>query len=209
MSASAALAARELVERLGGRFSLQMGIDVDRSDHEVDRWFLAATLFGTRISWSIVERTFAVLTGAGVHTIADAARRSRQELIGYLDAGGYARYDERTANRLLRLAEVVAERHGRPSALKVERDPRTLEAALDDLPGWGPTTVRLFLRELRGTWPGADPPLDERAARTALDLGLPVRDVATLRRLAARAELDVRDLEAALVRARISHPSAA
>jgi hypothetical protein len=69
--------------------------------------------------------------------------------------------------------------------------------------------VRLFLRELRGVWPGADPPLDERAAQAALALGLPVRDVATLRRLAARAELDVRDLEAALVRARISHRSAA
>ena len=206
---TASAAARGLVERLGGRFSLEMGIDVDRSDHEVDRWFLAATLFGTRISWPIVERTFAVLGRAGVHTIADAGRRSRRELIELLDAGGYARYDERTATRLRRLAEVVAERHGRPSALKAERDSRALEAILDDLPGWGPTTVRLFLRELRGTWPGADPPLDERAVHAALELGLPVRDVATLRRLAARAELDVRDLEAALVRARISHRSAA
>jgi hypothetical protein len=206
---TASAAARGLVERLGGRFSLEMGIDVDRSDHEVDRWFLAATLFGTRISWPIVERTFAVLSDAGVRTIGDAGDRSRQELIELLDAGGYARYDERTATRLRRLAEVVAERHGRPSALKAERDPRALEAILDDLPGWGPTTVRLFLRELRGTWPGADPPLDERAAQAALELGLPVRDVATLRRLAARAELDVRDLETALVRARLSHRSAA
>ena len=39
-----------------------------------------------------------------------------------------------------------------------------LRAALDALPGWGPVTVRLFLRELRGVWPGAGPPLDERAA---------------------------------------------
>ncbi len=209
MAGSAALAARELVERLGGRFSVQMGIDVDRSDREVDRWFLAATLFGTRIAWPIVERTFAVLRGAGVETIEDAGRRSWQELVELLDAGGYVRYDERTAARLRRLAEVVAERHGRPSALKAERDPRALEAALDALPGWGPTTVRLFLRELRGVWPGADPPLDERAAEAALALGLPVRDVVTLRRLAARAELEVRDLEAALVRARITQRSAA
>ncbi len=28
-----------------------------------------------------------------------------------------------------------------------------LRAALDALPGWGPVTVRLFLRELRGVWP--------------------------------------------------------
>ncbi len=29
-----------------------------------------------------------------------------------------------------------------------------LRAALDALPGWGPVTIRLFLRELRGVWPG-------------------------------------------------------
>ncbi len=204
MAGSAPLAARELVERLGGRFSVEMGIDVDRSDHEVDRWFLAASLFGTRIAWPVVERTFAVLREAGIETVADAGGRDRRELIELLDAGGYARYDERTATRLRRLAEVVAERYGRPSALKAERDPLRLEAALDELPGWGPTTVRLFLRELRGIWPGADPPFDERAAEAALALGLPVRDVATLRRLAQRADLDVRDLEAALVRARLT-----
>lgn len=209
MAGSAPLAARELVERLGGRFSMQMGIDVDRSDREVDRWFLAATLFGTRIAWPVVERTFRVLGEAGVATVEEAGRRDRRELIELLDAGGYARYDERTATRLRRLAEVVAERCGRPSALKVERDPRRLEAVLDELPGWGPTTVRLFLRELRGTWPGAAPRLDERAAQAALALGLPVRDVATLRRLAQRAGLDVRDLEAALVRARLTRRSLA
>ncbi len=209
MTSSAALAARELVERLGGRFSVQMGIDVDRSDREVDRWFLAASLFGTRISWPIVERTYATLSRAGVETIEDAGRRSWGELVELLDAGGYVRYDERTASRLLRLAQVVAERHGRISTLRAERDARALEEALDALPGWGPTTVRLFLRELRGVWPAADPPLDERAAQAALAFGLPVRDVATLRLLATRAGLDVRDLEAALVRARITQPSAA
>jgi len=29
-----------------------------------------------------------------------------------------------------------------------------LRAALDVLPGWGPVTIQLFLRELRGVWPG-------------------------------------------------------
>ena len=36
----------------------------------------------------------------------------------------------------------------------------TIAAALADLPGWGPVTVGLSLRELRGVWPGAPPPLD-------------------------------------------------
>ena len=204
MAASDVGVARDLVERLGGRFSVEMGISVERGPREVDRWFLAATLFGTRISWPIVERTFAVLTSAGVRTIADAGRRTWGELVGLLDAGGYARYDERTARRLLELSTVVRERHGRISSLASESDPAALEAALDALPGWGPTTVRLFLSELRGVWPAADPPLNERAELAAAELGLPVRDLPSLRRLAGASRIDGRDLESALVRSKLS-----
>jgi len=49
-----------LVESLGGRYSAQLGIDVDRGDDQIERWALAATLFGARISAKIAERTFAV-----------------------------------------------------------------------------------------------------------------------------------------------------
>ena len=78
------------------------------------------------------------------------------------------------------------------------------------LPGWGPVTVQLFLRELRGAWRGAQPPLDPRAASGGrhLDLlstkegsvGLP--DIA---QLASDAGLDVRDLESGLVRLALAH----
>jgi hypothetical protein len=62
--------------------------------------------------------------------------------------------------------------------------------ALDVLPGWGPVTIQLFLRELRGAWPGAQPPLDRRAAAAARHLGLPARgtpqfDLRELARLAS------------------------
>ena len=80
-------------------------------------------------------------------------------------------------------------------------------AALDALPGWGPVTVRLFLRELRGVWPGAGPPLDERAAAAAHHLGLLAArpDEACLARLAGACGLDVRDLESGLVRLELAH----
>ncbi len=85
-----------------------------------------------------------------------------------------------------------------------------LHAALDALPGWGPVTVGLFLRELRelrGVWPGADPPLDEHAAAAARHLGLASAQPGGtgLTEMASAAGLDVRDLESWLVRLDLAH----
>lgn len=208
---AAAVVARRLVARFGGRFSTEAGIDVDGGDHEVERWFLAATLFGTRIGTQIAMRTYRVLDAAGVSTIADAGRRTWDELVALLDAGGYTRYDFRTASRLLTLAAVVAERH--PDGIaRLGRDmaaPDEVVRALDALPGWGPTTVRAFLRELRGVWRAVAVPLDPRAASAATHLRLVGRDrPPTLHRvtaLATGAGVDPRDLEAALVRLALVH----
>jgi hypothetical protein len=86
--ASLALLAARVVESLGGRYSVELGIDVDRGEDEIERWALAATLFGGRISAKIAERTFAVLDGAGAHSIADAGRLDIGHLIELLDARG-------------------------------------------------------------------------------------------------------------------------
>lgn len=103
------------VVALGGRYSSQLGIDVDAGDAEVERWFLAATLFGTRISAGVAERTFEVLDGAGLHRVAQARHIPWDDLVALLDRGGYTRYDFRTATRLQDLAEVIGERYdGRP-----------------------------------------------------------------------------------------------
>jgi hypothetical protein len=59
--------AHSIVRRFGGRYSSELGIDVDAGDAEVERWFLASTLFGTRISTRIAERTFRQLIRAGIN----------------------------------------------------------------------------------------------------------------------------------------------
>lgn len=203
--------ARELVDALGGRFSTGAGIDVDAGSYEVERWFLAATLFGARISAATAMRTYRVLHEAGVSTIADAGTRSWDELVALLDAGGYARYDFRTATRLVDLSAAVAEHHPEGVAAMGARqtDQDELTAMLDALPGWGPVTVAAFLRELRGVWPAADPLIDPRAQAAAHHLGMSDRadglTVGTLATIATGAGIDPRDLEAALIRSSFGH----
>lgn len=211
-AAATAARARRVVQLLGGRYSKEAGIDVDAGDAEVERWFLAATLFGTRISASIAQRTFRVLDGSGLVEIAHARDVPWGDLVAMLDAGGYARYDFRTASRLHALSETIVVRHGGEVAA-IGRRHRTypgLRDALDALPGWGPTTVELFLRELRGVWPGANPPLDDRAVAAASHLGLldaagEAEPLAVIAHVARAAGVDVRDLESGLVRLALAH----
>ena len=201
--------ARRVVTVPGGLYSAELGIDVDAGDAEVERWFLAATLFGTRISAHVAERTFRELEAAGLTRIGQARTVPAAKLVGLLDAGGYARYDFRTAARLHRLSEMVCDRFGGQIAAisHAYSSYPELHVALDALPGWGAVTIRLFLRELRGVWPGAEPPLDERAATAARHLGLlPSGAVLSdLADLANAAGLDLRDLESGLVRVALGH----
>lgn len=199
--------AQRVVAELGGRYSAPLGIDVDAGEAEIERWFVAATLFGTRISARLAERAFGVLAAAGLARIWQLRHVPSADLIAMLDAGGYARYDVRTAARLLELCDVVDDRYGGQVGVIGRRFTAypQLYAALDALPGWGPVTIRLFLRELRGVWPGADPPLDERAATAARHLALAETGVTGLAGLAAACRLDVRDLESALVRLELAH----
>jgi hypothetical protein len=203
---------RRLVRTVGGRFSRELGIDVDDGPDEVERWFLAATLFGTRISASIAMRAYRALAGAGLRTIADVRGASWDKLVALLDAAGYVRYDFRTASRLQELERIVRERHGgRISAIGAAcASEAAAEAAVDALPGWGQVTTRLFLRELRGVWPAARPPSDPRARWAAAHLGWRGDEseagaLEWLESLAREAGVDVRDLEAALVRLALAH----
>jgi hypothetical protein len=86
-------AARSVVERLGGRLSSELGLDLDHRPQDVERWLLIASLFGNPILSSTVVRTVRSLCEGGVRTPADAGDTSWRELVRLLDAGGYVRYD--------------------------------------------------------------------------------------------------------------------
>jgi hypothetical protein len=192
---------RDVTDLLGGRFSAELGIDVDAGDDEVERWFLAATLFGARISAGVAEHAFTVLDAAGLKRIDQARHVPAEDLVRLLDEGGYARYDFRTASQLRILSELIDERFDGQVAVIGERYQvyPALWAALIVLPGWGQMTIQLFLRELRGVWRGAQPPLDWRGVRQTQDA------LSRIAGLATAAGLDVRDLEAGLVRLDLAH----
>ena len=102
--------AHRVVAVLGGRYSAGLGIDVDAGEAEVERWFVAATLFGARISARVAERAFGVLAAAGLARIGQLRHVPTADLIGMPDAGGCARYDVRAA-RLLQPCEVIRDRY--------------------------------------------------------------------------------------------------
>ena len=197
---------RRVVDALGGRYSAELGIDVNGGDAQIERWFL----FGTRTTAHTAERAYQVLASAGLVRVGQARHIPHHTFAGYLDEGGYARFHEQTVARLHALSQIIGERYDGRAAVIGQRHTTypALRAALSVLPGWGPVTIQLFLRELRGVWPGAQPPPGPRAAYAARHLclttpgspGLPA-----LTRLAADAGTDPRDLESGLVRLTLAH----
>lgn len=198
--------ARRLVAALGGRFSLELGIEVDRGPKEIERWALASTLLRTDVPNEPWLRSWRAFERAGIDTIEVAGGRNREELAALLVFDDRAGEGERTAWRLQVLATALGRRHhGRVTSFgRAYEDPHRLESALATLPGWGPVSVRTFLRELRGVWPGAGPPLGARATRAAEHGHLP-SSLDGLSALASAAHLDLRDLEAGLYRLTASH----
>lgn len=195
-----------------GRFSTELGIDLQAGPKERQKWFLAAIFYGARISGSLAARTYRVFAENGVLTPEAILARGWDGLVALLDEGGYTRYDFKTATKLLRVMEALKRDYDGQveQAAARSKDYQELLARLCSLaPGIGPTTVNIFLRELRGIWPQAEPPLSPLAQLSAEHLKLippHLSPEAAHEALAARwqaepvAGHDFADLEAALVR---------
>ena len=215
MSASAGKSTpTELVSNRGGRYASALGIDLAAPGvGERFKWFLAAVLYGTRISESLATRTWREFTARGALTPDRILQTGWDGLVGILDAGGYVRYDYKTATKLLAVCDALMRDYGGSlDALHdAAADPRDLEQRIKALgKGIGDITVGIFLRELRGIWARAEPPLSPLAFSAAAALGYlqpgthdPNRALARLRHLWAadgQAATGFADFEAALVR---------
>jgi len=164
-----------LIEAVGGRFSTELGIDLEsRSNKEIAKWFLAAVLFGARIGESIASRTYREFARRGVTTPQAILSRGWDGLVEILDGGGYVRYDFKTATKLLEIADKLEREYRGDLNLLHDRarNSRDLEAKLQEFKGIGPVTANIFLRELRGVWEKAEPLPSDLALLAAQNLGL-------------------------------------
>jgi hypothetical protein len=191
----------EVLREHPGRFAVELGIDLRSGPAARQRWFLAAILYGARISGQLAGRTYQVFAAGGIYTPEAILAQGWDNLVVLLDEGGYARYDFKTATKLLRvMAALQAEYQGSLERLHdLSRSYADLESRLRGLgAGIGPTTVNIFLRELRGIWDRArehlglfPPGLTPEAALEALTLAWQAQP---------EPGYDLADLEAALVR---------
>lgn len=165
----------ELVRSYSGRYATALGIELAAADSgERFKWFIAAILFGTRISELLATRTWREFAAHGLLDPQHMVDTGWDGLVAILDAGGYVRYDFKTATKLLAVCSALLHDYAgdldRLHALA--NDSRDLETRLKALgKGIGDTTVAIFLRELRGIWSKAAPPLSPLALAAAQQLG--------------------------------------
>lgn len=169
------IAPADLMERRGGRYASALGIDLAAPDAgERFKWFLAAMLYGARIPEALATRTWHEFAAHGVLAPERIVATGWDGLVSILDAGGYVRYDYKTATKLLEVCTALLRDYGGSlDALhEAAADPRDLEVRLKALgKGIGDITVGIFLRELRGLWIKAEPALSPLAQAAATALG--------------------------------------
>lgn len=190
---------RDFVESYGRPFSDILGIDLrSRKNREIVKWFLASILYSKPIRESSATLTYQTFELDGVISASKILKTGWEGLVTLLDEGGYARYDFSTADKLL-LVFGTLQRQYRGDLNRLHQaasDGADLEARLMALgKGIGPTTVSIFLREMRGVWPKAKP-----APTPLVRLAMSKLGIGDIENVAEKQHLDPVMLETALLR---------
>ena len=153
-------------------YSQELGLDL-KTEEDRFKWFLASLLFAKRISSEVAKRTYREFEKEGIVTPESITEAGWDKLVEVLDSGGYVRYDFSTASKLLEIAASLRDKYGSLEVLYIQsKDSKDLEKRLLEFKGVGPTTVNIFLRELKGVWEKARPQLSPLAKEVAFRLGL-------------------------------------
>ena len=167
---------KTLLSNFGKSYSQELGIEVgERKSAEVFKWFLASILFGARISETIAKNTYRTFEKYGLLT----PKKILEAGLGFLikpimREGGYVRYDGVTSRKILGICQKLIEEYGGDinQIHKKAKNAKDLEEKLLEFKGIGPTTVNIFLRELRGIWEKADPSFSKFVKLAAKNLGI-------------------------------------
>lgn len=131
--------------------AVDLGIHVDADDdNSLFLWLLASFLFGKRISQTIAAATWRALVKThGRDTPRKLSHVTHAELVKILGEGGYARYDESTATRLLLLCRTLLNEYGGSvrNMAETSESRAEFERRLCRFKGVGPVTLRIFMRE--------------------------------------------------------------
>lgn len=131
-----------------------LGINLpSKAEVELFKWFLACLLFGKPIQRKVAERAFRALVTRGLVSPDAILRAGWDELVRLLDEAHYVRFDFSTATKLLHVSEDLKQRYGTLTNLLAQsRTPQELSAKLQEFKFIGPTTAKIFMREVRPLW---------------------------------------------------------
>jgi len=143
-----------LLQTFPQTYSEELGIDLkSKKEGEIFNWFLASILFAHRIGENIAKKTYTEFKGEKLLTPEKMLDAGWDELVRVLDNGGYVRYDFSTASALLEIMKKLKADYGSLTKLHEQsKDQKDLEDMLKEFKRVGPTTVNIFLRELRDIW---------------------------------------------------------
>ncbi|WP_462379315.1 DNA methylase [Pseudomonas sp. Marseille-QA0892] len=127
-----------------------LGIDMSSGEQALFKWLLASFLFGKRIQQDIAADAYRVIVDKhGRDTPRKLGNCSWQNIVNMLGEGHYVRYDESTADRLLKLCSTLNECYGgKVTGIQEQsEDQKAFEKRLQAFEGIGPKTVEIFMRE--------------------------------------------------------------
>ena len=135
-------------------YSRDLGINLEsRAEAEFFKWFLVCLLFGKPIQQEVAKRAYLEFVKEGLVTPDALLRAGWDRLVEVLDRGHYVRFDFSTATKLLEISRALNTRYGSLTNLfKESRNTRDLVRRLQEFKGVGPTTTRIFLRDLKAFW---------------------------------------------------------
>jgi endonuclease III len=128
-----------------------LNIDLaNKAEEALFKWLIASFLMGKRIRGDVAAQAYRIIVEKHHRdTPGKLAACTHGQLVRMLGEGRYTRYDESTANRLLKLSERLTRDYGGKvlNILEASKDRSEFEARLKEFEGIGPKTVEIFMRD--------------------------------------------------------------